>query len=219
MKLSQYTLEVLKSFANINPGLVIQSGTRQRTMSPEKSVLVEVDLEDNFSHKFGIYDLVQFLGNVTTLSNPNLEFSDKFVKMIDESFEMVYLSCSPEIVVSPPDKSLVISNPDVKFELTNATLSKALRLASMNSLPNLSIVGDNGELNLKIHDKANDTSNYINTKISDYTGDKFSATFKIDNFNRKIMPDDYDVEIKNGAFAQLKSKTKKVTYFIAVETK
>ena len=159
MKLSQYTLEVMKSFANINPGIVLQPGTKQRTMSPEKSVLVEVDLEDSFSHKFGIYDLVQFLGNITTLNNPDLEFNDKYVMMKDNIFQMYYLSCSPEIIISPPDKNLTMDNPDVSFVLTNAVLSKSLRLASMNALPNLSIIGKNGELNLQIHDKANDTSN------------------------------------------------------------
>ena len=78
VKLSDYTLTVLKNFSTINSGLVLQPGTKQRTMSPEKTILVEVDLEDSFSHRFGIYDLVQFLGNVTTLNNPDLEFSDKF---------------------------------------------------------------------------------------------------------------------------------------------
>jgi hypothetical protein len=219
MKLSQYTLEVMKSFANINPGIVLQPGTKQRTMSPEKSVLVEVDLEDSFSHKFGIYDLVQFLGNITTLNNPDLEFNDKYVMMKDDIFQMYYLSCSPEIIISPPDKNLTMDNPDVSFVLTNAVLSKSLRLASMNALPNLSIIGKNGELNLQIHDKANDTSNYLDSKISEYSGTDFTATFKIDNFLRKLMPDDYDVDIKHGMFSRLKSKTKNVTYFIALETK
>ena len=219
MKLSQYTLEVMKSFANINPGIVLQPGTKQRTMSPEKSVLVEVELDDSFSHKFGIYDLVQFLGNITTLNNPELEFNDKYVMMKDDTFQMYYLSCSPEIIISPPDKNLTMDNPDVSFVLTNAVLSKSLRLASMNALPNLSIIGKNGELNLQIHDKANDTSNYLDSKISEYSGTDFTATFKIDNFLRKLMPDDYDVDIKHGKFSRLKSKTKNVTYFIALETK
>ena len=46
MKLSDYTLTVLKNFSTINSGLVLQPGTKQRTMSPEKTILVEVDLED-----------------------------------------------------------------------------------------------------------------------------------------------------------------------------
>lgn len=217
MKLSDYTLTVLKNFSTINSGLVLQPGSKQRTMSPEKTILVEVDLEDSFSHRFGIYDLVQFLGNVTTLNNPDLEFSDKFVKMSDGTFNLFYLSCSPELVISPPDKSLVMENPDVKFDLSNSILTKTLRLASMNGLPNLSLVGKDGSLDLRVHEKSNDTSNYVHTKLIDYTGENFMATFSTDNF--KIMPDDYEVEIKNGSFGKFKSKNKNVTYWIALETK
>lgn len=217
MKLSDYTLAVLKNFSTINSGLVLQTGSKQRTMSPEKTILVEVDLEDSFNHRFGIYDLVQFLGNVTTLNNPDLEFSDKFVKMSDGTFDLYYLSCSPELVISPPDKSLVMENPDVKFNLTNSILTKTLRLASMNGLPNLSFIGKDGSLDLRVHEKSNDTSNYVNTKLIDYTGKDFMATFSAENF--KIMPDDYDVEIKSGTFGEFKSKSKNVTYWIALETK
>lgn len=217
MKLSDYTLTVLKNFASINSGMVFQPGTKQRTIHPEKTILVEVELEDSFSHKFGIYDLVQFLGNVTTLNNPDLEFSDKFVKMSDGTFELFYIPCSPELIVSPPDKSLVMENPDVRFDLTNSVITKVLRLASMNGLPNLSLIGKEGTLSLKAHEKSDDTSNYIQTKVSDYSGADFMATFKTDNF--KIMPDDYEVEIKAGSFGRLKSKNKNVTYWIALETK
>jgi hypothetical protein len=217
MKLSEYTLSVLKNFASINSGLVIQAGNKQRTMSPEKSILVEVELEESFTHKFAIYDLTQFLGNITTLNNPDLEFNDKFVKMSDGVFDLFYIPCSPELIISPPDKSLSMDSPDVTFNLSNSIIAKTLRLASMNGLPNLSLIGKNGSLDLRVHEKSNDTSNYVSTRLMDYSGDEFTCTFSTENF--KIMPDDYEVQIKNGTFGKFQSKTKNVTYFIALETK
>ena len=67
MKLNENTLSVLKNFSSINSGLVLQRGNVQKTISPEKSILVEAELEDVIPEQFGIYDLNQFLGNVTTL--------------------------------------------------------------------------------------------------------------------------------------------------------
>lgn len=217
MKLSDYTLTVLKNFASINSGVVLQKGNVQKTMSPEKSILVEVELEDTMPTKFGIYDLNQFLGNVTTMKSPDLTFTDKAVSMKDDTFSLYYLSCNPELIISPPDKELVLADPDVTFDLEFSIFQKIIRLASMNSLPHLSVVGKDGELLLQSHDKSNPSSNYASTKLSDYSGKDFTATFKAENL--KIIPDDYKVAVKGGAFAKFTSKTKKLTYFIALETK
>lgn len=217
MKLSDYTLTVLKNFSTINSGVVLQKGNVQKTISPEKSILVEAEIEESFPSQFGIYDLNQFLGNVTTLASPDLTFGDKAVSMKDDTFTLFYLSCSPELIISPPDKELAIKDPDVSFDLTNAIFLKIIRLASMNDLPHLSVIGKDGELKLQAHEKTNPTSNHASTKIGDYSGKDFVATFKTENL--KIINDDYKVEVKSGAFAKFTSKTRKLTYFIALETK
>lgn len=217
MQLSEYTLTVLKNFSTINSGLVIKSGNIQKTMAPDKSVLVQVEIDDSFPIEFGIYDLNQFLGNVTTMSNPELSFADKTVTMKDDLFSLVYYSCSPEVIISPPEKELVLKDPDVRFDLNNAVMTKILRLASMNNLPHLSVIGKSGELLLCSHDKSNAGSNHATTKIADHSGDDFTITFKTENL--KIIPDDYSVEAKSGAFARFVSKNNKLVYFIALEAK
>ena len=217
MKLSENTLAVLKNFASINSGVVLNAGKVQKSISPEKSILVEAQLEDDIPSKFGIYDLNQFLGNVTTLGNPDLAFSDNAVMMNDGDIAFNYYSCSPNLIVSPPDKELKLKQTDVSFTLTNAILSKLLKLASMNNLTHLSVVGKNGEIRLQTHEKANDTSNYASFKLNDYSGDDFTASFKVDNI--KLIAGDYDVEIQLGAFAKFVSKNAKIKYFIALETK
>lgn len=217
MKLSENTLSVLKNFSAINSGLVLQKGNVQKTISPEKSILVEAELEDAIPEQFGIYDLNQFLGNVTTLGNPDLAFSENAVMMNDGDIAFNYYSCSPNLIVSPPDKELKLKQTDVSFNLTNAILSKLLKLASMNNLTHLSVVGKNGEIRLQTHEKANDTSNHASFKLNDYNGEDFTASFKVDNI--KLIAGDYDVEIQLGAFAKFTSKNAKIKYFIALETK
>ena len=217
MKLSEQALTVLKNFASINSGVVIQSGNTQRTMSPEKSVLVEATLEDTFPCQFGIYDLNQFLGNTLALNSPDMDFNDKMVMMKDDMMTVKYSSCNPELIISPPNKELVLTDPEVSFDLSQSAVTKLLRLASMNNLPHLSFVVKNGELNLMVHDKTNDLSNYASIKISDHSGEDMVATFKTENV--KMIPDDYHVQVKLGKFATFVSKTKQLKYFIVVEAK
>jgi len=217
MKLSENTMSVLKNFSAINSGLVLQKGNIQKTISPEKSILVEAELEDAIPELFGIYDLNQFLGNVTTLGNPDLAFNENSVMMNDGEIAFSYYSCSPNLIVSPPDKELKLKQVDVSFTLTNAILAKLLKLAAMNNLTHLSVVGKNGEIRLQTHEKANDTSNHASFKLNDYSGPDFTASFKVDNI--KLIAGDYDVEIQLDAFAKFVSKNAKIKYFIALETK
>lgn len=217
MKLSEEALVVLKNFSTVNSGVVLRPGKVQKTISTEKSILVEAELEEITDYEFGIYDLNQFLGNVTTLKNPELTFTDKMVIMDDGTMNLTYFACSPELVITPPAKDLILSNPEASFDLPNATLTKLLRLASMNSLPNLSFIGKDGELCAKVHEKNNDTSNQAGTVLEAWNGGPFVATFATENL--KMIPDDYYVEVKLGAFAKFTSKNKKLVYHIALMTK
>lgn len=217
MKLSEHTLNVLQNFAKINSGVVINVGKKQRTISPAKSILVEATLEDDFDAKFGIYDLNQFLGNVTTLKNPELTFKGESVIIDDGELALTYNACSPNLIITPPEKELVLKTIDVTFSLSNASLQKLLKIALMNNLPNLSVEGKDGSLNLLIHEKTNDTSNQGSIKIGDYAGKDFMSSFKTENL--KLLPGDYNVEIQTDAFAKFESADGKLKYWIALESK
>lgn len=218
MKLSENTLTVLKNFSTINSGIVLRKGKIQKTIHPESTILVEAHLDDDFPEDFGIYDLNQFLGNVTTLKNPEMKFTDTSVVMNDGETQLKYYSCSPNLIISPPNgKDLVLNSVDVKFTLTNATLSKLLKLALLNNLSHLTVIGKNGELLLQTHEKSNDTSNIALTKIDNYDGKDFSVSFK--TMNLRVIPATYDVEIAMGSFAKFVSESGKLTYFIALEAK
>lgn len=218
MKLSENTLAILKNFSSINSGVVLQKGNVQKTISPEQTILVEAHLEDDMPETFGIYDLNQFLGNVTTLKSPELKFTSESVVMDDGDMQLNYYSCSPSLIISPPQgRDLVLKNVDVSFTLSNNTLTKLLRLAAMNNLTHLTVIGKNGELRLQTHEKSNDTSNFASTKIDDYSGKDFVVSFKTENL--RLIPDNYSVEIAIGGFAKFVNASGKLTYFIALESK
>lgn len=217
MKLSENTLTVLKNFASINSGVVLKPGKTQKTISPEKSILVEATIEDDIPTEFGIYDLNQFLGIFTFLKNPEITFGDNQVVLSDGELKFTFRGCSTNLIIKPPEGQLTLKDITTKFSLANATSQKLIRIATLSSLPNLSVIGKNGDLLLKIHEKANDTSNDGVQKIGDYAGKDFVASFKTENL--KLLPDDYNVEIQAGAFAKFVNVNNNLTYFIALETK
>lgn len=217
MKFSDKTLSILKNFASINSGVVLKPGKVQKSMDANKQILVEATVDDEFPSEFGIYDLNNFLGNILSLKNPDLDFTKDWVSLTEGDFTLTYMACSPNLIITPPNKELVLKNVDVKFNLSNANFSRLLKLATMNSLPNISVVGKDGSLFLQIHDKANDTSNQGKTKIGDYAGKDFSASFKTENL--KLLPDDYDVELQIGAFAKFVNRDGNLKYFVSVESK
>jgi hypothetical protein len=216
MKLSENTFSVLKNFASINSGIVLRKGNTQKTISPEQTILVEAVLADDFPETFGIYDLNQFLGNVTTLNSPELFFDNQSVKMNDGEIELNYYGCSPNLIVCPPDgKDLVMSNPDITFNISQASLQKLLKISAMNSLPNVTIFGKEGGLHLRSHELKNDTSNYADMKIGLHDGSDFTASFKTENL--RMIPDDYSVQIKLNGFSCWTNKNNTLKYFIAIE--
>lgn len=218
MKLSEQTINVLKNFANIHSRIVLEPGKVQKTLAPGDIIMASANLEEITDHKFGIYDLNQFLGNIVTLKDPELEFGDKFVTISSGRIKMKYHACPTELI-EDSDNALInrevkVDNPDVTFTLAGDVLNNILRLASMNELPHLSILSESGELKLRLHDRENDTSNFVDVDLGTHDED-FVATFKVENI--KLIADDYVVDLLVGKFARFTGQTKGVTYFVGLE--
>lgn len=218
MKLTTRTLNILKNFASINSGLMLVPGKEQSTISsPSKAILVKAILDDDFPVEFTIYDLNQFLGIVTTLNDPDLTFTEKNVSVKDDNLTFTYNKCAPTMIVTPPRKELELDKVDVAFYLPNTILSKLLKIGAMTSLPHLSVLGKDGDILMQAHERSNDTSNFGWSKLGEFAGPNFTATFKTENI--KLLPDDYRVELQVGKFAKFVNTAGNLTYFIALESK
>jgi hypothetical protein len=218
MVLSDFALSVLKNFASIHPELVVKKGNLQRSMSEEGSILAEAELEEITDEDFGIDDLNLFLGNVGILKNPELTYSNGCLLISDGKFKLSYRPCVPGLLFSPPDKKLVIGEPDVSFDLSGDTLTKLLRLASVNELPSLVIRNNGTNIEMVVNDTKDDTSNEVSTVVcGGYSGPDFEAQFKVDSM--KMIPGDYLVEMKIGKFSKFSSKTSKLVYYVGEKKK
>jgi len=184
-------------------------------MSPDTTILVEATLDENFTHTFGIYDLNQFIGNISTMDDPDLTFEDNLVVAQDRNFRLRYYSCRPDLIVSPREDKTLPKESDISFDISKADLSKIMSLAALNSLPNISLAATGGNLHLLAHDKTNNSAIQVNVDLGETVHEDFVSTLKVKNL--KIIPGDYTIGVVKGKYAVFDSTTHKLTYFAGLE--
>ena len=215
MKLSDNTLSVLKNFSSINQSILFKQGNRLRTISVMKNIMAEATISEELPKDFGIYDLGQFLNGMGLHQSPQLDFTnDTYVVIKEGRMRSKYCFADPNVIVTPPDKSLELPSEDVTFELSTDQLDKLLKAAGIYQLPDLSVVGGEGVVKVLVRDKKNDTSNDFSIIVGE-TDAIFSLNFKVENI--KILPGTYDVVVSQKLLSRFTSKNHDLTYYIALE--
>ena len=215
MKLSDKTLTLLKNFSNINQSILFKEGDSLRTISVMKNILAEARVEESFPKDFGIYDLNQFLNGLSLHQKPELHFENEGYVVIKEGrSRSKYFFADPNVIVTPPDKSLQLPSEDVCFVLETEQLDKLLKASSVYQLPDLSAVGENGVVKLVVRDKKTDTSNDFAIVVGE-SDNTFCFNFKVENI--KVIPGTYNVVISKKLLAKFSSTNYDLTYYIALE--
>lgn len=218
MELNDGTLQVLKNFSGINQNILIQQGNTLKTISEARNVLARANISEEFTKKFGIYDLNEFISVLSLVDTPRLKFEDEYVTVGDSTGRSkVKYFFSSEETLTTPQKDITMPDPDVKFVLDNDTLNKLKRAASALGHSELSISGKDGILSLAVCDSQNYTSNSYSIDIDGNFKEDAVFNFVLNIGNLKILPGDYDVEISSKLITQFKNKDIDVTYWIALE--
>jgi len=215
MKLSDKTLSVLKNFSSINQSILFKKGNKLRTISVMKNILAEATVTEEFAKDFGVYDLNQFLNGMSLHQSPELDFgNDGYVVIREGKMRSKYFFADPNVIVTPPDKSIELPSEDVCFEVSTEQLDKLLKAAAVYQLPDLSAVGESGVVKLVVRDKKNDTSNDFAIVVGE-TDAEFSFNFKVENI--KVLPGTYEVVVSRKLLSRFTSKNHDLTYYIALE--
>jgi hypothetical protein len=215
MKLSDSTLTLLKNFSNINQSLLFKEGNSLRTISVMKNILAEATIDEEFPKDFGIYDLNQFLNGMSLHRSPDLDFdNDNYVVVREDKSRSKYFFADPNVIISPPEKTLTLPSEDVCFILTTQDLDRLLKAAAVYQVPDLSAVGENGVVKLVVRDKKNETSNTHEIVVGE-TDEVFEFNFKVENI--KVIPGSYEVVVSKSGLSRFKSKDRNLTYYIALE--
>ena len=215
MKLTDSTLAVLKNFAGINNSILVKKGNQLRTISVAKNILAEAEIPEDFPRDVAIYDLNQFLNGLSLHQDPNLDFTEDSHITIKEGRRRVkYFYADPQVIIAPPDKEINLPTQEVCFQLESSSLEKLVKAAAVYQLPDLSVIGANGEITMVVRDKKNDTSNEYAVNLGE-TDSNFEFNFKMENI--KIIPGSYDVVISSKLLSEFTNTQYNLKYFIALE--
>ena len=155
------------------------------------------------------------MNNLNLHQNAELDFvNDNYVVIKEGRSRSQYRFADPNVIVTPPDKSINLPSEDVCFVLDTKELDKILKAAAVLQLPDLSVVGETGVVKLDVRDKKNDTSNNFSIDVGE-TDDVFTFNFKVENI--KIIPGSYEVVISSKLLSRFKNTAFDVQYYIALE--
>ena len=219
MKLSKHTLNMLKNFSDINMSIEIKQGNILRTVSVQKNILAQAELEDEFPKDFAIYELNRFLGAVSLFDDPELEFNAKSANIGTTKHSVDYVYCDPSMIVTPPENNITFPEPEVKFTLSQDALSQIMKASNVLGTPEIAVEGGphpNDVIRLKALDVNNDSTDTFKVVLDEKSGDKFRFVFKTENM--KMIPGNYDVEISSKGISHFTLQGQKLEYWIATES-
>ncbi len=216
MKLSKHTLNMLKNFSDINMSIEIKKGNILRTVSVQKNILAQAELEEEFPQDFAIYELNRFLGAVSLFDDPEFTFNGKSTNIGTSRHSVDYVYCDPSMIVTPPENNITFPDPEVKFTLTQDALSQVLKASNVLGTPEISVESDSGNINIKALDVNNDSTDTFTVALDEKSDSKFRFVFKTENM--KMLPGNYDVEISSKGISHYTMQGLKLEYWIATES-
>ncbi len=181
MKLSKHTLNMLKNFSDINMSIEIKKGNILRTVSVQKNILAQAELEEEFPQDFAIYELNRFLGAVSLFDDPEFQFNGKSANIGRTKHSVDYVYCDPSMIVTPPENNITFPEPEVKFTLSQDALSQIMKASNVLGTPEIAIEGGphpNDVIRLKALDVSNDSTDTFKVVLEEKSGDKFRFVFK-----------------------------------------
>ena len=219
MKLSKHTLNMLKNFSDINMSIEIKEGNILRTVSVQKNILAQAELEEDFPQDFAIYELNRFLGAVSLFNDPEFRFNGSSANIGTNTHSVDYVYCDPSMIVTPPEKNITFPEPEVKFTLSQDALSQIMKASNVLGTPEIAVEGGPApadSIRIKALDVNNDSTDTFKIVLEEsYSGDKFRFVFKTENM--KMVPGNYDVEISSKGISHWELQGQKLQYWIATE--
>ena len=219
MKLSKHTLNMLKNFSDINMSIEIKKGNILRTVSVQKNILAQAELEDSFPQDFAIYELNRFLGAVSLFDNPEFQFNGKSANIGTNTHSVDYVYCDPSMIVTPPENNITFPEPEVKFTLSQDALSQIMKASNVLGTPEIAVEGGphpNDVIRLKALDVNNDSTDTFKVVLDERSDNEFRFVFKTENM--KMLPGNYDVEISSKGISHFTMQGQKLQYWIATES-
>ena len=216
MKITRQTIDILKNFSTINSSILVKPGSELKTISTMKNILAKSTVTEEFSQQFAIYDLIEFLGVVTSESfeNAEFEFENDRVNILNGRSSTKYFYADPSTVVKP-EKTLTMPESEINFELSREDLVRIISMASVLTKPDLAITSDGEIISAVILDKKDVTSNDYRLSVGEGNGEVYKMYFKVENL--KVLKGTYNISISSRGISHWKNSDIPLEYWIALE--
>lgn len=222
MKLSDFTLQILENFANINEGIVIlkdntdDGGTQIRTLAPDgSSITASVIVPDTFANDICISDLKPFLNVVKITNDPSLDFEERQVKITGDNLTTTITYARQSEVIHEYARYPKLKGDIVSFSLTHQNLHKLLKLADTLQLSQIVVGVENNKVVLSATDPLNPDGKSVHVIVGEGVGTE-NASFLPLRFPRSVfrfIEGTYDVGVCNG-LAKFTNAETKLEYII-----
>lgn len=217
MKISNNTLEILKNFKSINPGILFKEGDIISTKSPQDNILAVAKVEEQFPIEFAIYDLNNFLKTISLFKDGfELNFDDKHVIIEGGRTRTQYRFTNKNNIVASPYTLPKELSKEIEFRIDKSDLDWLLKSALITA-PHFSVESDGTKAYIKVYNEHDDSSNVNILDLSDVVGVEtpFKMIFKVENL--KLISDSYVVTISKKGISKWESATQGLWYWITTE--
>lgn len=211
MKISQKTLSIWQTFAQISTNLLVKPGNKILTKNAVGSIQGRAEVEEQFPVQFAIYDLSQLLSLINVSQDADIEFGEKsmLIKYGNDS-EVEYYYADASLITQPPENPPGMEKL-YTFKMTANDITAINKTASIVSSTMISVIGDKGQAILTISDPKNSTSHSYKKTLGPCE-QTFNVKMAVDSF--KPTADEYTVSI-----TQIVSKTKVLAFFFECTTR
>jgi hypothetical protein len=223
VKLSQETIQVLKTFSSINNSLAFTAGNELKTMNASGSIICSAVLIETFPIDFNVYELNKFLSilSLPSFKDAELVFEEGVdnhmtIRSTTSTANIKYFFSSADFA-KHPGRSITLPYVDVKFTLTQDMIDSFQKTAAILGHKNIKVRVQDKQLTL-LAEAADDSSNDYTLSLGENDAKDFDATIKLENL--KLVPGDFEVEmikVPGKGISKFEHKTRKITTFIALE--
>ena len=223
VQISQDTLQVLRTAAQINKSLAFKAGSDIKTVSASGSIVMEATISETWPCDFAVYELNKLLGVLAlpSFKDSELVFEDgvdTHMVIKSGSSKIKYFYSPEDFVQHPGGKPLTLPRVDVEFLLQNDVLDNFEKVAAALGHKSMKIKVESKRLYLIATTSEIDTSNDYIVDMGDNESDDFEASIKLEHM--KLVPGDFTVQlVKKGdrGLSKFTHMTRKISSFIGIE--
>mgnify|MGYP000672241272 CR=1 FL=1 len=223
IKLSEDTISLFTSISKVNQSVRIPEGDDKiMVVAVGGKTLVTVAIPEDFPRDVYLYDMNEFLGALSLVKEPNIDFSEDSTLLITENGgnpKIRFIEAEERLVDSEPPNRSTVEEDDIIYEVKveQDVLDRVNKAANVLKLPYIGFKCEEGIVSLIAFDNNNgseEETGLFSIKVGEHDDD-FLLFMKQDMFH--VHAGDYEVKLSSKLRMHMKNTTAEIDYVKAFE--